>query len=271
VSAYLSIGAVYRNEGRYLREWIEFHRIVGVERFFLYDNRSEDDHMDVLAPYIDEGVVVHRSWPSFPAQLQVFDDCIERHRHDARWIAFIDLDEFLFSPTMRSLPDILRDFEQHAAVGVNCLAFGTSGHQAPPPGPVIENYLRRTDREARNLIVKSIVDPTRTLHAGRTPHYFRLRNQERAVDERRRPIRGDETEDLACELLRINHYFTRSQQERDAKIASRRADNGLAKSDGSERDWTLNAVEDRTILAYLPQLREALEAARAPAGREPCR
>jgi hypothetical protein len=260
VTSYLAIGAVYRNEGRYLREWIEFHRLVGVERFFLYDNRSEDGHMDVLAPYIEAGVVVHHSWPGFPAQLQVFDDCIERHRDDARWIAFIDLDEFLFSPTMRPVAEILRDYEDHAAVAVNCVAFGTSGHETPPPGLVIENYVRRTDREARNLIIKSIVDPARTLHAGRTPHYFRLRNHERAVTERREPVRGDESDSLSCELLRINHYFTRSQQERDAKIASRRADNGLAKSDGSERDWKLNAVEDRTILGYLPALKDALAA-----------
>ena len=34
---YLSICAVYRDEGPYLREWIEFHRLVGVERFYLYD------------------------------------------------------------------------------------------------------------------------------------------------------------------------------------------------------------------------------------------
>ena len=42
----------------YLAEWIEFHRLIGVERFFLYDNGSADDHEQVLAPYVDEGIVV---------------------------------------------------------------------------------------------------------------------------------------------------------------------------------------------------------------------
>ena len=40
-------------------------------------------------------------------------------------------------------------------------------------------------------------------------------------------MRGDETDAASCELLRINHYFTRSEQERERKIASARADNGL--------------------------------------------
>ncbi len=40
-----------------------------------------------------------------------FDDCLERHRRDSRWIAFIDIDEFLFSPTGKGLPDVLAGFE----------------------------------------------------------------------------------------------------------------------------------------------------------------
>ena len=64
---YLSICAIYRDEAPYLREWIEFHRLVGVERFFLYNNGSEDDHLEVLAPYVEDGIVVLHDWPVFPA------------------------------------------------------------------------------------------------------------------------------------------------------------------------------------------------------------
>ena len=102
--AYLSIGAIYRNEARYMPEWIEFHRLLGVERFFLFNNRSTDDHLEVLAPYMEEGTVVWHDWPMFPGQREAYEQCLADHRHDARWIAFIDLDEFLFSPTGRSSP-----------------------------------------------------------------------------------------------------------------------------------------------------------------------
>ena len=49
MTSYLSICAVYRDEAPYLREWVEFHRLVGVERFFLYNNDSVDEHREVLA------------------------------------------------------------------------------------------------------------------------------------------------------------------------------------------------------------------------------
>ena len=101
---YLAVCAIYRDEGSYMREWIEFHRLVGVERFFLYDNRSSDDHREVLAPYVERGeVVVHEvadhDWSQETPQLAAYQHCIAEHAGEARWIAFIDLDEFLFSPT----------------------------------------------------------------------------------------------------------------------------------------------------------------------------
>jgi hypothetical protein len=129
-SVYLSVCAIYKNEAHYLREWIEFHRLVGVERFFLYDNGSTDNHLDVLAPYIEDGAVTVRKW-FVPEQAQnaAYDDCLRRRLRelirpedsrdltDSRWIAFIDIDEFLFSPSGRPLPEILRDFEPYPGVG----------------------------------------------------------------------------------------------------------------------------------------------------------
>jgi len=40
---HVSICAIFKNEAPYLREWIEFHRIVGIDHFYMYNNRSDDD------------------------------------------------------------------------------------------------------------------------------------------------------------------------------------------------------------------------------------
>src|SRR5204863_3517556 len=126
MSAYLSIVAIYRDEASYLREWIEFHRIVGVERFFLYDNFSVDDHREVLARYVEEGLVVVHEWPVFPGQIQAYDHCLAVHGEESRWVAFIDTDEFLFSPAGDPLPNVLRDYEEFPGVIVNWATFGSS-------------------------------------------------------------------------------------------------------------------------------------------------
>jgi hypothetical protein len=266
VIPYLSICGIYRDEAPYLREWIEFHRLVGVERFFLYDNFSVDYHREVLAAYVEAGIVVPHNWPLMPGQLEAYAHCLGQHRGDSRWIAFLDHDEFLFSPTGVPLPEILRDYEQYPGVVVNCFAFGNSGHATKPPGLVIESYTRRTALERRNRVVKSIVDPRRVQRPGRDPHYFRYFDRQKAVTEAGEIVRGDRSETLSAERLRINHYITRSQEERDRKLAGVVAFTGEPKraDRAKELDKMLNDVEDTTILAYLPALQRALA---EPAGQ----
>ncbi|XDE60951.1 glycosyltransferase family 92 protein [Arthrospira platensis BEA 1257B] len=53
-----SICAIMRDEGCYLMEWLEFHKLVGVERFYLYNNNSVDNTQDIVIPYIQTGEVI---------------------------------------------------------------------------------------------------------------------------------------------------------------------------------------------------------------------
>jgi hypothetical protein len=268
-AAYLSICAVYRDEAPYLREWVAFHRLVGVERFFLYDNRSEDHHREALAPYVDDGTVVIHDWPDSPAQIQTYDDCLKRYRDESRWIAFLDVDEFLFSPTGRPVSEILAEFERWPGVGVNWAVFGSSGHRTKPPGLVLESYVRRTNAQL-NRHIKSIANP-RLVRAFCTPHYFLYSAEPGcAVDENHRPIdarRGSPystTDEVSFARLRVNHYVTKSEDEFRRKVARGPADSSKPKSkrlsqaqlDRQMRAW--NDVEDRTIQMYLPGLREEL-------------
>ena len=53
----LAICAIIRNEGKFIREWIEWHVMMGVSKFYLYDNDSDDDTASVLRPYVQKGLV----------------------------------------------------------------------------------------------------------------------------------------------------------------------------------------------------------------------
>ena len=171
MTAYLSICAVYRDEAPYLREWVEFHRLVGVERFFLYDNNSADEHREALAPYVDDGSVTIHDWPQWPAQIQAYDDCLKRHRDDSQV-------DGVHRPGR--VPVLARGHPAAGGpagvrgvprVGVNWAVFGSSGHRTRPPGLVLESYVRRTDDPGINRHVKSIVNPAR-VRAFCLPHFF---------------------------------------------------------------------------------------------------
>jgi hypothetical protein len=268
VKPYLSVCAIFRDEADYLREWIEFHRLVGVERFFLYDNLSEDHFEEVLAPYIAEGTVVLETWPILPGLSRAYDHCLAEHGDASRWIAFIDLDEFLFSPTGRPVSELLTEYEGAPGVGANWAVFGTSGHRTQPAGLVIENYLhRRRDGAPRHQMIKSIVDPSRT-ERSMSPHHFRYRDG-CAVDENKNPIDTPpraKSKEVSFSLLRVNHYWTKSTTEWTRKLARQDAWLGTlrqnyersALSDLERLEQSFNQQYDDTITAYAPALREAL-------------
>ena len=66
----VSVCAIFKNEAPYLKEWIEFNRIVGVEHFYLYNNNSEDNYEEIIAPYIKKGLVTLVQWPKSQAQME---------------------------------------------------------------------------------------------------------------------------------------------------------------------------------------------------------
>mgnify|MGYP000038659077 FL=1 len=138
----VSILAIFKNEAKYLKEWIEFHKIVGVEHFYLYNNNSDDDYLDVLQPYIDEGIVTLIQWPQNQAQMECYNDGILRFRNESKWIAIIDIDEFIVPNSTDNVYDFLKDFENKPAVIGYWKYFGASGKlNRPADALVVEDFV----------------------------------------------------------------------------------------------------------------------------------
>ncbi|MFM8856637.1 MAG: glycosyltransferase family 92 protein, partial [Actinomycetota bacterium] len=143
----LGVCAVFKNESRHLEEWLEFHSLMGAEHFFLYDDRSSDEFMTVLQPWIDNGRVTLR--PSKGRKQKViYNHCLRHGAARCRWIAFIDLDEFLFSPEAVTLPVALERYSSVPAVFVHWILFGSGGHVQAPQGGTIDSYTMSLGREA---------------------------------------------------------------------------------------------------------------------------
>ncbi|KWU42257.1 hypothetical protein RHOSPDRAFT_36206 [Rhodotorula sp. JG-1b] len=54
----VSICAIPTHEEQYLPEWLTWHRLIGVERFYLFDNSPSLRMRRLLRPWIEEGTVV---------------------------------------------------------------------------------------------------------------------------------------------------------------------------------------------------------------------
>lgn len=106
----VSICAIFLNESPYMKEWIEFHKMIGVDHFYLYNNMSTDDYQSVLDPYIEEGIVTLIDWNVPHGQISAYWDCVRRIRGESRWVGFIDLDEFVV-PRKGKIYDYLKLYD----------------------------------------------------------------------------------------------------------------------------------------------------------------
>lgn len=126
----LSICAIFKNETKYLKEWIEYHRLVGVDHFYLYNNNSFDRSTEVLRPYIKQNIVTLTSWPdclgnvpeekaylwALSTQISAFENAILLRAKETKWMVIVDVDEFLIPIAGDRLTDILERHREEPGV-----------------------------------------------------------------------------------------------------------------------------------------------------------
>lgn len=245
-STYLAVCVIAKDEGPYFKEWIEWHRSQGVEKFYVYDNGSTDCTRAVLQPYIDSGVVEYTYFPGHRMQIAAYDHCLDHHRFDARWIAFIDMDEFLVPVRDASVAEFLKGFEHFAAVEINWLVYGSSGRQEKTDEPVMQRFTRHSQPGHRlNRHVKSIVDPRRVYCMIGCHEAARISG--RAADSHGDPITRHFRERVPQQdVIRINHYAVRSYQEFTEKQLRGRASGTVREIDNTYfQAYDLNDIEDK--------------------------
>ena len=174
----LQVCAIFRDEAPYLREWIEFLRIGKISRFSTCSKCPLDNWQEVVQPYVESGWVDITEWPRRPpCQMEAYAHFIETHRNLPARVAFIDCDEFLFSPCCPSVTEALDTIgvTDWGAVGVNWMCFGASGQDYQTNGLVTERFTTRPAEDfPPNRHIKSIVRVDR-LGVGMNPHTFRVR------------------------------------------------------------------------------------------------
>ena len=266
---YLSVACIIKNEGRYIREFIEFHKLAGVDRFFIFDNGSTDNTKDVLKKYIESGEIVYIYFPGEKMQFPAYRYAIKLCKRTTRWLAFLDADEFLFSPHS-SLKESLKEFEDEVAVGVNWVCFGPSGHEKRPSGLVIKNYTETFEDKDNffNRHIKSVVHPW-LVESINSPHFCRYKCGRLAVDENHIFIDGSATntpyksyaftDKNNTNKLRINHYITKSVEDLVEK--SRRGyPDGMPsnKTQESLERFNVPLRNDKTIERFIKELEQRL-------------
>ncbi|MEM7710145.1 MAG: glycosyltransferase family 92 protein [Pseudomonadota bacterium] len=266
----LAVVTMVRDEGAHIADWASFHLRAGVRKLIVYDNGSIDGTADILraavppenltlmpwaGAYVDDrtDIVLDRQCVAYSHAVMNFGPAFER-------LAFLDADEFLFP--IDGHPDLMTAIGAvggHAGIAVPWAMFGTNGHGERPDLPVWEAYTRRAAVPEGVLDnIKSIVDPAEIIAVGVHSCITRSLGRHVAVGDGTLldPLAPRREGALASRNLQLNHYYTRSSEEFEAKI--QRGPGGSADTDRYRRrlrkTWTLihaDTIEDRAILDFI--------------------
>lgn len=262
----LAICVLIQDEAPYLKEWIEYHKLLGVSHFYIFNNLSTDNYLEVLAPYQQNGTAEIKNIPIeandfktyYDMQCKCYSDCVVQAQGVCKWLAFIDVDEFLFPIQPVTLTHFLKSYEAYGGLVVNWRMFGTSGIKKLPPGALlIESLTQCAEKSfAYNRFVKSIVRPERVINFT-SAHQANYREGYCSVNTDKFASKEDKSCYILWNKLVINHYWTRDE-DFFYRVKVKRQQTWGGKPNPAELFSLMNIEKDDAILRYAPSLKPKL-------------
>ena len=262
-----AIVSIMKNAAPYVKEWINYYLLAGVDHFFIYDNDSEDNFKEVLQPYVDAGLVTYIFYPGKHKMLEAYTDAINEFKFECRYMACIDDDEFILPKSKPTIPEvadeILADNPMAAALSMHWQFYGSNYQEkADYNRGVLDRFTKRSDKV--DNMVKTLLNPRLTRHFV-DPHnaiYFFTCN---AVNENRQIVIGSVDQNPPTnDKIVVNHYHTKSLEEFILRKSLTDANFGytFTKEVIEERFRKVNEgtnnVFDDDILKYRDERRKAL-------------
>eukprot|EP01094_Clydonella_sp_ATCC50884_P007900 TRINITY_DN1715_c0_g1_i6.p2 TRINITY_DN1715_c0_g1~~TRINITY_DN1715_c0_g1_i6.p2 ORF type:complete len:504 (-),score=211.74 TRINITY_DN1715_c0_g1_i6:455-1831(-) len=133
----VAVCCIFRDEGPYLREWLEYHLMLGVEHFYLWQHNSSpaDPWERVLAPYEAAGVVTLHHARNDTRQGDATHECTRRYAGQHAWLGFFDIDEFVVLKRHETIGELLEEYEQYNALFLAEQLMSFWPHREPPALP----------------------------------------------------------------------------------------------------------------------------------------
>ena len=274
----LSIVTIMKGEAPYVKEWLDYHLLAGVDHFFIYDNDSTDNLKEILQPYIDAGIVTYIFYPGKVRQMESYIDAIKQFRFLSRYIAWIDADEFIFPKSKSTIIEVLDEIfsanQNASGLAVNIHHYGSNGQdKADYTRGVLERFTRRAgndwtppipwrpDLKGGSAAVKSIANPRRVKFFSQphSPTYF---DTGYAINEIGNLSQGYSSFPVSTEKIVMNHYSVKSKEEYAIKVKRGNADwednrysmdNFSHDKYNDEFDDSILKYRDARIAALIPQ------------------
>ena len=250
----LAVVSIMKNEAPYVKEWLDYYILAGVDHFFIYDHESPDNMKEVLRPYVESGIVTYIFYPDKRKQVDAFNEAVQKYRFFCRYMTFVDGDEFILPQSNKSILEVTDEIFQNKSTSgglvINWMMYGSNNQdKADYSKGVLERFTRRA-KVLRDTI-KTIADP-RKINYMYTPHYMVYFDGFHQIDEVSLHFFPNTNYKISDKII-MNHYFCKSREEFENKMARNSAAYGKNPEERLNKKFSHeenNDIYDDSILKY---------------------
>ena len=256
----VSVCAIFNNETPYLKEWIEYHRLIGVDHFYLYNNNSSDKPLNALVYYIKNKFVTLVDWPDYFGKLgeekpftwilgtkaAAFQHAIKLKNKETKWLVLLDINEFILPVLGESLKDTVRKYDQYGGIILKSDFFDASSRKSFGEKKLViqsDELILPPNQKIERIVEKMIFKPSLCQQFSWPPFRCVLRPEEKVIE-------------ISTSEVRVNSYMNRTK---NYSISSKRGKIDLDPKIVSEKDKHLMLdagydVREHSMERYVPEL-----------------
>lgn len=207
----VALVCIAKNEDHYIDEWIDYHKKLGFDDVFIYENNWEynGNHGDVKCiPTVGEVM-----------QLKSYNNFIMNYGGNYDWAAFIDVDEFIVLKQQKNIKEFLSLYGGvNTTIAMNWVYFGDNGHKSVNGDySVIKRFTKRQSQPDKHIKVITRVHPSVRFDS---PHHTNTV----WMDTNGKNGHGPFNENGPIDVIQLNHYFGKTREEFVKKMERGRAD-----------------------------------------------
>ena len=265
----LAMVLICKDEEDYIDEWIRYHVLAGVRHFYIYDNDYSSGNTAAKALAHNRGgvaVIVH-PWRlkasagqcAVSPQGAAYVHAALCYGHKHRWMAFIDIDEFIVPRQHGTIIEALDRLRRYSNISLPWSQFGHCGHVTKPSEPCAFAYMFRHQPDVYYIHhFKCILNPAKlsmvyTHHCSTTDMGTTTSNDKGQVEENQ--SRQSAAGFISSEFLQLNHYQAKSIEDINAKL--NQTLHGELEEERKHRvgvqlrKLSTNVIEDTAIIDFL--------------------
>jgi len=235
----ISLVCIAKNEDNYIKEWVDYHKKLGFDNIFIYENNWVCN--------ISDDIVIKIKFDGETKQIDAYNNFIKKFKQDYDWVVFVDVDEFIVLKKHKNIKDFIKEYgDVEYGIAVNWVLFGNNNHETVKNNDysVLNRFTKR--QKSVNQHTKSFLKLKQENVLMVDPHHPNVE----LVDTNLNLVTSALNPMGTIDVIQINHYFSKTKEEFEEKIKRGRAD---IPSKRSIKDWeihNINEVDDFLALQF---------------------